>query len=157
MRRAAALAALLAVSAWLVTTTPASTHPSACAPLLRLPRAAAAGDQSLFGHIASLRRKGARYELRFDPALWLTGETATRAALEQTGSSDVPNDYFIRDDDHRLLTFRVPAGAPVTQIVRGSCTARTSVAALARSKSPAGFWIRVRSDTVRSIDQQYQP
>jgi hypothetical protein len=133
------------------------THASACGPLLLLPRATPAGDFVLFGHIASLRRSGSRFELRFDPALWLTGVTAARAKLEDTGSSEVPNDYWIRDPDHRLLSYHVPAATPVTVLDRGTCTTRTSAAALARLHSPAGFWIHVHIDTIRSIDQQFQP
>jgi hypothetical protein len=83
--------------------------------------------------------------------------TAATAALEDTGSNDVPNDYYIREDGHRLLTYRVPLTAPVTILTRGTCTTRTTAAKLARSVPPAGFWIRVRGDTVRSLDQQYQP
>jgi len=37
---------------------------------------------SLYGHIKSLTNKGAGFELRFDPAEWLGGETANRAAIE---------------------------------------------------------------------------
>jgi len=37
-----------------------------------LPRATPAGQQSLYGHISSLTRKGNHYVLRFDPA-WLLG------------------------------------------------------------------------------------
>ena len=36
----------------------------------------------LFGHIESLSRDGEAYELRFDPAWFLSGETANRAAAE---------------------------------------------------------------------------
>jgi hypothetical protein len=152
----------LAVAASLATAGSGSAGPSstagatACA-LLRLPRAAHSGEITYFGHIAALKRKGTRFELRFDPALWLTGITAARASLADTGSADVPNDYFIRDPDHRLLTFLVPRTTPVTVLTRGTCTTRSSVAALARSATRAGFWIRVRNDTVRTLDQQYQP
>jgi hypothetical protein len=148
---------LIAAVAALVVAGSAASRPSGCAPLLLLPRATPAGQFVLFGHIKSLTRKGAGFELRFDPALWLTGVTASRAKLEDEGSSDVPNDYYIRDPDHRLLTYKVPATAPVTVLARGSCTTRTTAAVLARSHPRAGFWIRVRIDTVRSLDQQYQP
>ena len=151
---------LLTTVAILVAAGSASSRPSTssgCGPLLLLPPAAPAGQTMLFGHIKSLTRKGGRFELRFDPALWLTGLTATRAKLEDTGSSDVPNDYYIREEGHRLLTYRVPATTPVTVLAHGTCTTRTTAAALARSVPQAGFWIRVRIDTVRSLDQQYQP
>ena len=140
-----------------------STKSSACLPLLRLPPAAAAGERTLFGHVKSLTRKGNRFELRFDPALWLTGVTARRAKLEDTGSSDVPNDYYIRDESHRLLTYLVPSTARVTVLRRGTCTTRISVVrfanATAQTRRP-GFWIRVAGrsgDSVVSLDQQYVP
>lgn len=43
------------------------------------------GDRT-FGHIRSLEREGGRYQLRFDPALWLSGETANTAAAEVNGT-----------------------------------------------------------------------
>ena len=50
---------------------------------------------ALYGHIKKLTRKGGHYELRFDPAWFTSGVTASRAALEDTGSSDVPNDNYV--------------------------------------------------------------
>ena len=127
---------------------------------LRLPRAAAAGETTQYGHIKSLRLVGARYVLRFDPALWLGGVTAERAAVQDGAirpGQPVPNDYYIVDEGHRLLSYHVPATLRPTILTRGTCTTRTTVAALARSAPAAGFWIRVRIDTVRSLDQQYRP
>jgi hypothetical protein len=121
-----------------------------------LPRAASVRE-TLYGHIKSLRRRGRRFVLRFDPAWLLTGVTATRAALEDTGSSDVPNDTYTRDETHRLLTYLVPANARVTVLTHATCSTRTTVAKVAKSVPPAGFWIAVRGDTVSTIDQQYHP
>src|SRR5256714_379010 len=137
-----ALLVSLAAASALVPAAPAS--PSTCRPLLLLPPAAAAGETTLYGHIKSLTRKGRRYELRFDPALWLTGATATRAKLEDTGSGDVPNDYYIVEEGHRLLTFLVPATAHVTVLVHGTCTTPITVAQLAKSLPSDGFCIRIR-------------
>jgi hypothetical protein len=52
-----------------------STSKSEATPLLsvQLPRAAAAGQMVLYGHIKSVARKSGRFEMRFDPASWLTG------------------------------------------------------------------------------------
>jgi hypothetical protein len=123
-----------------------------------LPRATPAGQQSLFGHISSLTRRGNRYVLRFDPAWLLSGVTASRAALEDTGSSDVPNDTYTRDETQKLLTFLVPAGVNVTVLTHSTCSTRTTVAKLAKSATPRRrFWIGVRNDTVRSVDEQYHP
>ena len=127
----------------------------------------------LYGHVKSLTRKGGRFELRVDPAWWLTGLTAERAALQDTGSTDVPNDYYIVEEGHRLLTFVVPTTTQVSVLTRqgvGSIPATTipvsELAQIVKGKNPqhrqlmepkAGFWIRVAADTVRSLEQQYQP
>ena len=80
---------------------------------LRLPPAAPAGQMVLYGHIKKLTRKGGHYELRFDPAWFTSGVTASRAALEDTGSGDVPNDNYVVEEGHRLLTYLVPTSARV--------------------------------------------
>jgi hypothetical protein len=151
-----ALTLVLAAAAGLAAV-PQAPAANPCPSLLRLPPAAAAGELALYGHIRSLTRNGARFVLRFDPALLLSGATASQASFEDTGSRDVPNDYYVVDESHRLLTFLVPASAHVTVLARGTCTIPTTVAKLAKSVPPAGFWIRVRIDTVRSLDEQYRP
>jgi hypothetical protein len=162
----ATLAVALTASAQL---TPAPAAPSsgasanACAPLPG-PRATPAGQSTLYGHIRSLTRKGGRFEMRFDPALVLTGLPAERAALEDTGSSDVPNDSYVVDESHRLYTFAVPATAHVTVLPGGRpCTTVSTVAKLARlvkTGAHPAFQIRISPkypSPVLSIDQQYHP
>jgi hypothetical protein len=129
-----------------------------------------------YAHVKSLRRTGGRFVMRVDPALWLSGLTAYHAAVEDKAIAPgdaVPNDYYIRDSDHRLLTYRVTSNARVTVLTRGGSgplpTTTISVAELAQivqGKNPkhrrllepkAGFWLRVAIDSVISLDQQYQP
>jgi hypothetical protein len=127
-----------------------------------------------YGHVKTLRRARNGFELRVDPALWLGGMTAQRAAVEDGAlppGEPVPNDYYIRDEGHRLLTYRVPANARVTVLtyasgIRGKRISVAEYAELLAGRNPrhlrlfepkAGFWIRVATDTVRSIVQQYQP
>ena len=130
-----------------------------------------------FGHIRSLIRRGTRYVLRFDPAFWLGGETATVAAREDGAigpREPVPNDYYIRDESKQLLTYSVPATARATVLVqgpRGIRSQRVGMAELAqivKGRNPTGrrlydrgnnlgYWARTRIDTVRALDQQYQP
>lgn len=162
---------LVAISAMFVVGTAATTAGTDEPALVRLPRATPAGSVSQYGHVKTLNARGSRYELRFDPALWLSGITASRAALEDIGSGDVPNDYYIRDESHRLLTYRVPSAAIVTVLNRQLRPFRISVADLAqvvKGRNPTGralydrmnglgFWILVRGDSVRALDQQYQP
>src|SRR5438445_4367037 len=123
-----------------------------------------------FGYIKSLTRKGALYELRFDPAWLLSGKTANQASLEDTGSSDVPNDFYLVNEGHRLLTYLVPPGARVTVLTRAPHGTPITVAQLAQLVAgkkllhlklfeplSTGFWILIHVDTVRSLDQQYFP
>jgi hypothetical protein len=123
-----------------------------------------------FGYIKSLTRKGALYELRFDPAWLLSGKTANQASFEDTGSSDVPNDFYLVNEGHRLLTYLVPPGARVTVLTRAPRGTPITVAQLAQLVAgkklrhlklfeplTTGFWILVHVDTVRSLDQQYFP
>ena len=68
------------------------------------------GDDKVFGQIRSLVRKGDHYELRFDPAFWLSGETANTAAAEDGAvapGEPVPNDYYIVDESSRTLKYLV--------------------------------------------------
>ena len=126
-----------------------------------------------FGYVKSLERKGSAYEMRFDPALMLTGETANVAAAEDgavPAGEPVPNDNYIVDEGHRLLTYEVPANARVTALTKGVAGSPITVAELGqlvRGENPfpkplfepitTGFWIRIDIDTVRSLDQQYRP
>jgi hypothetical protein len=161
------------------TVTVTSRSTSEATPLLsvQLPPAAPAGQMVLYGHIKSLAPKSGRFEMRFDPAWWLTGVAAESAAVEDGAISpgdSVPNDYYMVDEGHRLLTYFVTANAPVTIVTAGAGHARISVSELAQlfnGKNPRhralmggvrgfGFWIRVGDkypNAVLSLDQQYQP
>ena len=125
-----------------------------------------------YGYIKSLKSKGSGFELRFDPAWLLTGKTANQAALEDTGSSDVPNDNYVVNESTRAYTYIVPANAQVRVLTTGSNLSGTPItvaqlAQLAAGKNPlpkplfepisTGFWIGIRNDTVQSLDQQYHP
>lgn len=131
-----------------------------------------------YGHIESLTRTGNGFELRFDPALFLLGTTAQRAAVEDgllEPGEPVPNDNYTRDETHRLLTYIVPASARVTVLInpgtggiRSTAIAVSELAQIIEGKNPErrplfgpvkafGFWIQVDIDRVRSLDQQYHP
>ena len=133
------------------------------------------GDR-LFGHIKSLTARGDHYELRFDPAWFLSGETANRAAAEDGAvppGEPVPNDNYVVEEGHRLLTFLVRPTAHVTVLVRdtgagdfGSKTITVAeLAELAEGGKPvelfepleSGIWLRVQIDTACSVEQQYRP
>jgi hypothetical protein len=130
-----------------------------------------------YGHIKSLRRDGRRFELRFDPAWFLSGSAAEHAAVEdkvlQPGEP-VPNDNYTVEEGHRLLTFVVFPNAHVSVLTKGLQSTAIPVAELAEilaGKNPqhralfdpsnhSAFWIRVGEkypNPVIALDQQYHP
>jgi hypothetical protein len=129
-----------------------------------------------FGHIKSLTRKGDHYELRFDPAWFLSGETANRAAAEDGAvepGQPVPNDNYVIEEGHRPLFYLVPPSAKVTVLTNksnGILKTPVSVAVLAKlvrgetvpgtklyEPLDSGIWITTDIDKVTEIDQQYRP
>ena len=132
--------------------------------------------RSEFGHIKSLTRKGNHYEMRFDPAWFLSGVTANRAAAEDGAvepGQPVPNDNYVLEEGHRLLTYLVKPDAKVTVLVNnpsGILSTPVTVAKLAKlvkgqnvpglklyEPLDSGIWITTDIDTVKDIDQQYRP
>ncbi len=166
MRLAVVVAAVAAV-----VLVPASSGSDEATPLLAGPPASI----TQYGYVRSLTRTGASYRLRFDPALWLSGETANRAAIEDgvIGPGEtVPNDYYIRNESRRQLTYILPRTARVTVVTNagsGPRSTRITVAELAtiarggnlRGRKlygrSLGYWARVVGDRVVRLDQQYQP
>jgi hypothetical protein len=164
----------------LATTIFASGHlfaPSGPPPAAASSAAAArpCGDVALYGHIESLTPKGDDFEMRFDPAWFLSGVTASRAKLEDTGSSEVPNDNYVVEEGHRLLTYLVPATAGITVLSTtgelpgpgfpSTAITASQLAQLVDGQEPvklaepleSGFWMHVNLDTVCSLQQQYRP
>ena len=165
-------AALAASSSGLLA---ARTSPAAVAKrqsgFLLLPPATPAGQMTLYGHIKTVARTGGHYLLGFDPAWFTSGITARRAHLQDTGSSDVPNDNYVIEEGHRVLTYILPLDARVTVLTNdgsGISSVAIPVPELARIVNggkhrklfeplDSGVWIRVRIDTVKELDQQYRP
>ena len=128
-----------------------------------------------FGTIRSLKRVGDRFEMRFDPAFMLMGETANRAAQEDgvVGSGEpVPNDNYVVNESKRTYTYFVADDARVTLLVRTTperwAPTKESVSELVNVVAgtsaldlfeplDSGTWITVDVDTVRAIYQQYVP
>jgi len=141
----------------------------------------ATGDQRLYGQVKSLERKGDHYELRFDPAFFLSGVAANVAQAEDqqtpcqpSACPPVANDNYVVDEGHRLLTYLVPADVQGTVLTTsgsssGPFPATTiTVAQLAQliagqsslklfEPLSSGVWILVHGDTVRTFAQQYRP
>ncbi len=131
-------------------------------------------DNRIFGHVSSLTRKGTRYEMRFDPAWFTSGETANVAAAEDgviAPGEPMPNDNYVIDEGHRLLTYLVPPDAHVTVLTNNGTgilstpITVTELAQLVKGGKPiklfepldTGFWMRFHVDTVCALDQQYHP
>jgi hypothetical protein len=113
--------------------------------------------------------------MRFDPAWFLSGVTASNAMLEDTGSSEVPNDNYVVEEGHRLLTYIVPTTADITVLSKtgklpgpgfpSTAITGSQLAQLVNGKEPvklaegleSGFWMHVSIDTVCSLEQQYRP
>ena len=174
--RVATLAALLAVGLSLPWSGPREAGASSAvrassSPFLPTPPFGPPRELVLYAHAKSLARRGGHWELRVDPALFLSGLTAQRAAVEDGAigpGEPVANDFYTRDESHRVLTFRISPRAHVTVMTRGPKATVITVPELARAlagkRTPrplwepqAGFWVRVAGDTVRALDQQYTP
>lgn len=126
-----------------------------------------------YGHIRSMSETGpGRYELRLDPEWWLTGVAAQHAALETTGSSDVPNDYVTVDEGHRLLTVAVLSDARVallTGAAEHTMISADELAQIVNGRNPnhrrifergAGWWLQIGEQYPNPavvLFQQYQP
>jgi hypothetical protein len=114
--------------------------------------------------------------MRFDPAWFLGGVAAERAAVAAGAISPgepVPNDSYVVDETHRLLTFVVAANARARVItspnVHPTVVSVAELAAIVAGRNPqhrrlmepkAGFWIVVSPKgpgPVVVLDQQYQP
>lgn len=140
------------------------------------PVAAEQCDDRMFGHISSLTRRGDRYDMRFDPAWFTSGATANVAAAEDgvvEPGEPVPNDNYRVEEGHRLLSYFVPPDAQVTVLTRqgdppnfgATPISVAELAQLVNGEKPVelfepldtGVWIRVNTDTVCALDQQYQP
>jgi hypothetical protein len=136
------------------------------------------GDNLLFGHIESMTSKGDHFELRFDPAWFLSGATANTAAAEDGAvepGQPVPNDNYVLEEGHRLLTYVVPPSAHVTVLTKGGTPENggfaskaitvAQLAQLVKGEKPvelfesleSGLWMRVHIDSACSLEQQYRP
>jgi hypothetical protein len=125
---------------------------------------------TLYGHIKTLKRVGARVEMSFDPA-WVTqGLTARRAMLADTGSSFVPGKYYYIEEGHRLLTYIVAPSAKIRIVTNNGTGPKLTPIKLSElyrivnggphrklwEPLSTGVWIRVGVDTIREINQPYQ-
>jgi hypothetical protein len=127
-----------------------------------------------FGYVKAITPQGKGFLLRVDPAEYLSGETANRAAIADgviPPGDVVPNDHYIRNEGRRTLTYAIAAGTHVSVLTYqgGIRQTRIPVAELdqiTKGRNPRkrnlfepknGFWIRVATDRALALDQQYSP
>jgi hypothetical protein len=165
-------AAAVAVAAFL------ASAAGAAAPSPFLPKPPFAGPSQVvrFAYVVSVTRADGRWQARVDPAEFLTGTTANRAAADDgviAPGDAVPNDNYVRSESHRLLTYLVKPGAHVTVVtnsastgIRATPVTVAELARIVRGGNPQhralfepknGFWLRIASDTILALDQQYTP
>lgn len=100
----------------------------------------------------------------------LSGETANKATAEDgvvEPGEPVPNDNYVLEEGHRLLTYPVANDATVTVLTSGGAETKTiTFAELAQALQEmgdttmwdprtTGTWITTDVDTVIAIRQQY--
>ena len=132
------------------------------------------GEQRLFGYVRSLTRFRDHYLLRFDPALFLSGETANQAAAEDGAvpkGQPVPNDNYVVNESRRTYLYTVTRSTRIRVLLRGrnitvgSPVSASTLAQLVHGRRPvrlyegleSGFWLGVHIDRACSLSQQYRP
>jgi cytochrome c-type biogenesis protein CcmE len=158
-------AAAVAIAAAIALAASGRSSPTAISPT-NLPTAAPTGQMTLYGHIITLKRDGGRFEMRFDPAWYTEGLTA-RVAYHGT----VPNDRYVIEEGHQSLTYIVASNAKMRVLTNhgtGPVLVPIKLGELMRIVNggphrklfeplSTGVWIRVHTDTIQEINQQYQP
>ena len=125
----------------------------------------ATGDQRIYGQIKSLVRRGDHFELRFDPAWFLSGLTANVAQARDQGARcrpsacpPVANDNYVVDEGHRMLTYVVPTNVRGSVLVKngtnGGPFPSTTIAAAELARIVAGQELAevVRAPFQRRLD-----
>jgi len=120
-----------------------------------------------FAFVKSVTKVGGKVLLRVDPALFLTGISAEVAASDDGTEA---YDFYIRNSDHKLVTFTLGAGAKIWVVsnkngqLSKSEVAIETLELIAKGKKPAGgyspsfgWWLTVKGDTVTGLFQQYTP
>ena len=131
------------------------------------------GEQHLYGYVRSLVKKGATYQMQFDPAVFTTGQTANVAAAQDhviAPGEAMPNDNYVVNESRRTYLYLVPSSTPVRVLTMGANTGGSPVtvaqlAELVAGASPVklfepistGFWMWVHVDTACDLRQQYHP
>jgi hypothetical protein len=167
--------ALVALAVGGATTPAASSMGATAAPSPFLPSPPFGPPRRIvfYGNVVAVGRSSGGWILRVDPAEFLSGITAQRAAVEDGAlqpGEPVPNDHYVRNESTRALSYLVQPTARITVLTNGVRATRVTVgefAALVGGRNPRkrklfgnprnSYWVQARGDTVLSMDQQYRP
>lgn len=124
------------------------------------------------GYIDRVWESDGTRHLRIDYAEMLTGDEARAAAVKAgviAPDEDLPNDYFIRNDNPQKREFAVTVSAPITTSTRSGGMDEPATwaefASFWSSDPPAGaehlhdmpWWIERDGGQVVKIEEQYLP
>jgi hypothetical protein len=145
------------------TTTTPSTTTTTTEPVKDLPSADDSGKSELpdgrhFGYWKTFEIGDTIAFGEFDLASFLTGKEAEAAAAKK--GDEVPNDYYIVNDNPKLRTVLAKGNAEVLVLAddRGPDPQKSNVADFAVDRhKDAGFWITIKDGFVTKIEEQYQP
>jgi hypothetical protein len=129
-------------------------------------------DGRHFGYVRSVDTSGRT--IAFDLATWLSGAAADRAYHDAGGEGPVPNDFFIVNDDPRLLTLPLSPDLRLRLIDWNHCCSAFfggDLATFSRAidsggsvsegglvyKGRSNWWVTVRGGVVTQIEEQYTP
>jgi hypothetical protein len=129
-------------------------------------------DGRHFGYVTSVDVAGRT--IAFDLAIWLSGDEADRAWQDAGGEGQVPNDYFVVNDNPRIRTLALSPDLRLRLIDWNHCCDTFfdgEVATFARAigtggsvtegglvyKGLSSWWLTVHDGVVTEIEEQYTP
>jgi hypothetical protein len=120
-----------------------------------------------FAYVKRVWKSGGRVYVELDYAEMLTGKAAADAAKAAGKESPPPNDYFIRNQNTKVRTFRLGQGAAVRYLVGGESAPHVAAGAnafLLKWVQGAGdtirdrpYWVWIDGDSVIRMEQVYLP
>lgn len=134
-----------------------------------------ARESKQIGFIKKVYKTGSRYYLTIDYVQFLTGQAAIKAAIADgviKAGETLDNDYYIRNQNPKLRTFIILAGASITAetyfsggnpVGKASLSLAEFQAAMSPSDPDNGsmraapWWITIKNSTVVKIAEQYIP
>jgi type II secretory pathway pseudopilin PulG len=118
-----------------------------------------------YGYFTSGKMSNGIVTFKVDYADFLTGDKAAAAATAAGEESPPPNDYYISNTSSKLRTFKVAKSAKFK--VAGTTPDETVT--LSRGEfldaiinntdgaTDAGYWIKIKGDTITSAEEQWTP